>query len=74
MSQAFVREGDDMWLNEVAPTVSALCHFLTKQNGGVRIHLIKTTIENGREVFWMTDGMQYAKNEKNEWEIVSAIT
>lgn len=70
MSQAFIREGDDMWLNEVPPTVQALSHFLTKQNNGIRIQLIKSTVAtSGEEIFWMSDGLKYKKNDKNEWEV-----
>ena len=38
MSHAFMREGDELSLNEVAPTLTALLLFLTKGNNGVRVY------------------------------------
>jgi hypothetical protein len=71
MSQAFVRETDDQWLNEVAPTLNALIHFLTRENGGVRVYEQRNFTEpSGRQVHVMSNGVSYAKNEKNEWQIV----
>jgi hypothetical protein len=68
MSQAFVRESDDQWLNEVPPTVHALINFLTRENNGIRVYEQRTFIGNdGREVHVMSNGLSYAKNEKGEW-------
>ncbi len=36
MSQAFVKEEDEQWLHEVAPTIQALVNYLTRQNNGIR--------------------------------------
>jgi hypothetical protein len=70
MSQAFVREGDDQWLNEVSPTLNALIVFLTRENNGVRVYEVKTTIDsNGREVHVMSNGLSYTKNDKGEWYV-----
>lgn len=72
MSQAFVRETDDQWLNEVAPTVHALTVFLTRENGGIRVYEQRNfTDEQGRTVHAMSNGLRYAKNEKSEWTIVN---
>ena len=71
MSQAFVRESDDMWLNEVPPTINALINFLTRENGGIRVYEQKTVIdESGKEMHVMSNGLSYAKNEKSEWYVV----
>jgi hypothetical protein len=73
MSQAFVREGDDQWLNEIGPTVTALINFLTRENGGIRVYEQRKLVdENGREVHFMSNGMRYSKNEKGEWFIVES--
>ncbi|MBT1699131.1 hypothetical protein KK083_19705 [Fulvivirgaceae bacterium PWU4] len=70
MSQAFVREGDDQWLNEVQPTVPALIHFLTRENNGIRVYEQKSfTDDKGRVVHVMSNGLSYAKNDKGEWEV-----
>ena len=72
MSQAFVRETDDQWLNEVAPTVQALTLFLTRENGGIRVYEQKNfTNEKGATVHVMSNGLSYSKNEKGEWFIVT---
>ena len=71
MSQAFVRESDDQWLNEVPPTINALINFLTRENNGIRVYQQKTTTgPGGREIHVMSNGLSYAKNDKGEWQIV----
>jgi hypothetical protein len=71
MSQAFIRETDDQWLNEVAPTLNALIHFLTRENGGIRVYEQKNfTDQSGRQVHMMSNGLSYAKNDKGEWQVV----
>ena len=37
MSQAFVKESDGEWLHDVAPSLSALIVYLTRENNGIRI-------------------------------------
>jgi hypothetical protein len=68
MSSAFVREGDDMWLHEVAPTLDALCNYLTRENGGLRItergHFYSE--EQKAEVHKMSDGFSYMIRD-NRW-------
>jgi hypothetical protein len=72
MSQAFVRESDDQWLNEVPPTVHALTNFLTRENGGIRVYEQKNFFrEDGKQIYVMSNGLSYAKSDKGEWEIVS---
>jgi hypothetical protein len=72
MSQAFVRETDDQWLNEVAPTVQALTHFLTRENGGIRVYEQKNFPgDNGKLIHVMSNGLSYSKNDKSEWCIVN---
>lgn len=71
MSQAFIRESDDQWLNEIAPTVNALVVFLTRENNGIRIYEQKTFVDDaGRELHVMSNGLSYAKDEKNRWYVV----
>ena len=38
MSQAFVRESDEQWLHEIAPTLNALIVYLTRENNGIRVY------------------------------------
>jgi hypothetical protein len=69
MSQAFVRENDEMQLNDVAPSVTALMIFLTRENNGIRVyskHSVKHPAVKG-EVYVMSNGLSYAKNEASKW-------
>jgi hypothetical protein len=68
MSQAFVREGDDQWLSDIAPTMNALINYLTRENNGVRVYEkeIKKD-ESGREVYAMSNGLSYVR-EDNRWK------
>lgn len=71
MSQAFIRESDDQWLSDVAPTVQALILYLTRNNNGIRVYEQKTSIDDaGREVHLMSNGLSYAKDGNGKWEIV----
>lgn len=70
MSQAFVRESDDQWLDEVAPTLPALIHFLTRENNGIRVYEKKAFNENGRDIHEMSNGLFYGKDINGRWQIV----
>lgn len=72
MSSAFVREGDEQKLNEVAPTLSALKFYLRRENGGMPVHEIKTWYNEkyARDVHEMSDGLIYAKNDESKWFII----
>jgi hypothetical protein len=38
MSQAFLKESEEQWLNEVQPTIWALINYISKENNGIRIY------------------------------------
>jgi len=69
MSQAFVRESDEQWLHEVAPTLNALLIYLTRENNGIRVYEQKTSLhpKTGREVHYMSNGLAYSKDEGGRW-------
>jgi len=68
MSRAFMKEGEDQWLPDVAPTVTALIHYLTRQNNGVRVYLKKETKhQSGRTQYVMSDGLAYVLDSNNKW-------
>ncbi len=70
LSRAFVKESDDQWLHDVAPTVSALLIFLSRENNGIRVYEEKKYIDaTGREVFAMSNGLSYVKDDKNTWRV-----
>lgn len=71
MSQAFVRENDDMWLHDVPPALNALIIFLTQENGGIRVYELKNYTDNaGKQVYEMSNGMSYSKDEQGKWQVV----
>ena len=72
MSQAFVRESDEQWLHEVAPTMNALIVYLTRENNGIRVYEKRSYIhpKDGREVYEMSNGLSYAKDKEGRWEVV----
>ncbi|MEO5603411.1 MAG: hypothetical protein ABIR06_21000 [Cyclobacteriaceae bacterium] len=70
MSQAFVRESDNQWLDEVSPTTNALIRFLTHENNGIQVYEKRNYVEKGREIHVMSNGMSYAK-DLGRWAVVT---
>lgn len=72
MSQAFVREGDDQWLSDVAPSLNALMAFLSRENNGIRVYEKgSATDAKGRQVHHMSNGLTYGKDAAGKWEIIT---
>ena len=71
MSQAFVRESEEQWLHEVAPTMNALIVYLIRENNGIRVYEQKTTIDKktSKEIYHMSNGLSYTKDEEGRWSI-----
>jgi len=72
MSSAFVKENEEQWLHEVAPTMNALIVYLTRENNGVRVYEQKVIIDKktGKEVHLMSNGLSYAKDDDGKWHVV----
>ena len=71
MSRAFMKESDDQWLHDVAPTMSALLAYLSRENNNIRVIEEKRyTDEQGREVYEMSNGLAYFKDDENIWRVV----
>jgi len=72
MSQAFVRESDEQWLHDVSPTINALIMYLTRENNGIRVYEKKsyTDEKTGKEVYEMSNGMKYSKDDDGRWMLV----
>ncbi len=72
MSQAFVKESDEQWLHEIAPTMKALVVYLTRENNGIRVYEKKSYAdhETGKEVFEMSNGLSYTKEKEGRWGVV----
>lgn len=68
MSHAFIKEGDDMWLHDIAPTLDALINYLTRENGGLPIREKENYYneELKARVYKMSDGFSYYVRE-NKW-------
>ncbi|MBN8575327.1 MAG: hypothetical protein KF775_01955 [Cyclobacteriaceae bacterium] len=72
MSHAFIREGDELSLAEIPPTVPALINFLTHENNGVRVYEKHVQTENSKRVHVMSNGLSYTKDEHGRWTILEA--
>ena len=72
MSQAFVKESDEQWLHEVAPTLNALVVYLTRENNGIRVYEKKNFIDpkTNKEVHEMSNGLSYAKDADSKWYVI----
>lgn len=71
MSQAFVRESDEQWLNEVPPSLNALILYLTRENNGIRVYEIRNYVnKEGLEIHHMSNGLLYAKDASDKWYVV----
>jgi hypothetical protein len=72
MSQAFVKESDEQWLHDVAPTINALIVYLTRENNGIRVYEKKTFVDpkTNREVHAMSNGLSYAKDDAGKWYVI----
>ena len=72
MSQAFVKEGDEQWLHEVAPTLNALVYYLTRENNGVRVYERSSYVDEklGKTVHVMSNGGSYTKDAEGRWYLV----
>lgn len=70
MSQAFVKEGDEQWLHEIAPTESALLLYLLRENNGIRVYEKHRLLDkDGRQVIEMSNGLGYTKDDNGRWSI-----
>ena len=72
MSQAFVKEEDSQWLQDIQPTLNALIVYLTRENNGVRVYEQKSYLDEnlGKEVHKMSNGLDYTKDEEGRWMIL----
>lgn len=71
MSSAFIKERDDQWLEDIAPTQHALINFLTRENNDIRVYETEThTTEDWSEVFTMSNGVTYSKSS-GRWKVIT---
>ena len=69
MSQAFVRESEEQWLHEIAPTINALIVYLTRENNGIRVYEKRSyeDAKSGKLVYEMSNGLRYSIDEDGRW-------
>ena len=70
MSQAFVKEEDYQWLHEIPGTITALINYLTRENNGIRVYEKRKFIKDGVEIYEMSNGLPYSKDDNGKWQIV----
>lgn len=72
MSQAFVKESEEQWLHDIAPTLAALINYLTKENNGIRVYTVKEEVDpkTGKNIYDMSNGLRYSTDADSHWFIV----
>lgn len=72
MSQAFVKENEEQWLHEIAPTMHALVVYLTRENNGIRVYekSVRADQKTGRAIHLMSNGLEYWIDEAGQWAVV----
>ncbi len=73
MSNAFVKENDDQWLDDIAPTMNALIVYLTRENNGNSVYEKRNfyDVASGKEIHEMSNGLSYAINADGKWYSIS---
>jgi hypothetical protein len=68
MSRAFVKETEGEWLGDVAPEISALERFLTRESGE-RVSFIRTTqdAKTNRPIYELSNGNSYSLDFDGRW-------
>ena len=71
MSSAFVKESEEQWLHEIAPTIHALVFYLTRENNGIRVYEKRNFVHSKLklEVHEMSNGLLYAKDIEGRWYV-----
>lgn len=70
MSQAFVKENEEQWLHDIAPTLNALIVYLTRENNGIRVYETRTSVSReGKDIRHMSNGLDYLINTEGHWSI-----
>jgi len=72
MSGAFVKEDEEQWLHDIAPTMNALINYLSRENNGIRVYekSAHTDANTGKQVYVMSNGLSYSVDNDNRWAVV----
>lgn len=69
MSQAFVKEEDYQWLHDLPGTLPSLINYLTRENNGIRVYQKKSSMDQGREIYEMSNGLNYAMMQRADGKL-----
>ena len=71
MSQAFVRESEEQWLHDVAPSLAALIVYLSRENNNIRVYEKKNyiSITDNKNLHEMSNGLTYTKDNDGKWYV-----
>ena len=72
MSQAFVKESEEQWLHDVAPTLQALTVYLSRENNNIRVYEKRNYISTAtnKDLHEMSNGLTYTKDNDGRWTVV----
>jgi len=71
MSQAFVKESEEQWLHDVAPSLAALIVYLSRENNNIRVYEKKNyiSIKDNKQLHEMSNGLTYTKDNDGKWYV-----
>jgi len=71
MSQAFVKESEEQWLHDVAPSLTALIVYLSRENNNIRVYEKKNyiSIKDNKQLHEMSNGLTYTKDNDGKWYV-----
>lgn len=69
MSHAFMRESEDLWLDQIPPTLNALIVYISKENNGIRASEKRNYVDEktGKTVHVMSNGLSYSIDNDGKW-------
>ena len=75
MSRGFVKDYEDQWLHEIAPTLNALVHHLTRESNGIVVYEKRSykDADTGKDVHEMSNGLSYSVNDENQWFVLDTF-
>ena len=66
-----MREGDNQWLEDIGPSITALMVFLTRENSGLPVsERSRHKGTDGLQVHVMSNGLSYSKDANGKWQTV----
>jgi len=71
MSQAFVKESEEQWLHDVAPSLTSLIVYISRENNNIRVYEKKNyiSIKDNKQLHEMSNGLTYTKDNDGKWYV-----